>query len=257
MCTWWTTTTMTTSMTRPWTRPTTMMMTRSTTSGKMNPMTMAMRMRSTMPATRWAKKMSHRSLMKQVWQLRTPPSTTLTAARRCENLHCPARSILWSPLTWMTTTLVAVDLGSPMGRAATRAVEKENQREKVARVKARAVEKELDTFCPEPEDLSSAEDLHRRTTHRHPRWQGRLQVEALPSMDHGSKDIDFQHLASRKSLTTPTSPQRPHRFLEVSIGMKWSHKNCLWWSNLGQAEWLSQHAWDGSRDHQGPAWLSF
>ena len=105
---------------------------------------------------------------------------------------------------------------------------KGKSREKVARVKARAVEKELDTFCPEPEDLSSAEDLHRRTTHRHPRWQGRLQVEALPSMDHGSKDIDFQHLASRKSLTTPTSPQRPHRFLEVSIGMKWSHKNCLW-----------------------------
>ena len=87
------------NVTRPWTRPTTTTMTRSTTSGKMIPMAMALRMRSTTPTTRWARKMSHQSLTKQAWQLRTPSSTILTAARRCENLHCPVGSILWSSLT--------------------------------------------------------------------------------------------------------------------------------------------------------------
>ena len=124
----------------------------------------------------------------------------------------------------MTTTLVAVALVSPMGRAEARTVEKEkvNQKVKVeARAKEWATEKELvDTLCPAPEDLSLAEDLHWRAAHRHPRQQSRLQVEALPSMDHGSNEIDFQHLASRKSLTTPTwsrtSPPRSHLFLEIS-----------------------------------------
>jgi len=52
-------------------------------------------------------------------------------------------------------------------------------------------ELELDTLCLEPEDSSLAEDLHRRTTHRHPRRQSRLQVEAVHNMGHGSNDTDF------------------------------------------------------------------
>ena len=70
------------NVTRPWTRPTTTTMTRSTTSGKMIPMAMAMRMRSTTPTTTVEKKMFHLNWMKQLWQLKMPTSTTSTAARR-------------------------------------------------------------------------------------------------------------------------------------------------------------------------------
>jgi hypothetical protein len=50
--------------------------------GKMIPMAMAMRMRSTTPTTTVEKKMFHLNWMKQLWQLKMPTSTTSTAARR-------------------------------------------------------------------------------------------------------------------------------------------------------------------------------
>ena len=157
-----------------------------------------------------AKKMSHQSLMKQVWQLRDASINYLDSRKKMREL-CTVPRVLscGRPLTLNDNNFGGRGSGKSYGKSRNNGAVgkgKGKSREKVARVNARAVEKELDTFCPEPEDLSSAEDFHRRTTHRHPRWQGRLQVEALPSMDHGSKDIDFQHLASRKSLTTPTSP---------------------------------------------------
>ena len=82
--------------------------------------------------------------------------------------------------------------------------EKANPRAKVARARTKVLEKDLDTLCREPDDLSLADDLPQRHQLRHRRPQSRPRVEALPSMDQGSNDTDCQRLASRKSMMTPT-----------------------------------------------------
>ena len=86
----------------------------------------------------------------------------------------------------------------------------------------------------------------------------RFKRDRLPTS--GIKEVpdDADMVTDVPTEVTPV----PGDFMKRSIlclrkldGQSWTvgHKNCLWRSNLGQAEWLSQHAWDASRDHQGPA----
>ena len=277
-CTWWTTTTMTMSMRRPWTRPTTTMMTRSTTSvGKWFLWLWLWGWDPPRRQQRWRRRCSTWT----GWSNSGSTSTTSTAARRWENLHCPVGSILWSPQTWTTATLVAKDLVNPMERAATRAVEKEkeNQKEKVE-VRARQKQRKRSWT---PTAWSQKIRLWPKISIR--------EFEYFIGIHGGEVNYKWKHSTtwtkvqkiSIANLWHQRSPWwrqhghgRPHRDHSCSWWFQsvrrdqlcvsrswmgnqgqWSHKNCLWRSSLAQAEQLSHDAWDGSWDLHGPSWLSF